>query len=306
MAIVSTVPGTSASSTAVDLSRLPPPAVVQQLSFETILAEAIATLKQRLPNFDAEVESDPAVKVLQVFAERELLIRAEFNDRALGVLLAYARGADLDQLAALVGVARLEITPADPISGAAAVLEDDDALRARVVLAPESFSVAGPELAYVFHARSADADVLDASATSPAPGQVLVTVLSRLDNGEASAELLAAVDQVVNAREVRPLTDLVTVQSADVVEFAIAAKLWIYQGPDSSVVMAAAETSLQAYLEAGQRLGRDITISGLHAALHVAGVQRVDLASPAGNVVLSATQAPWCTGIQLTSGAAGE
>jgi phage-related baseplate assembly protein len=302
---MATMPASSAS-TAVDLSRLPPPDVVEQLSYEQILAGLIAAVQAAIPGFDATVESEPVVKLLQVVAYRELLIRQDFNDRARSVMLAYAGGADLDQLAALVGVSRLLVTPADELTGAAAVYEVDDALRARVTLAPESFSVAGPELAYVFHARSADADVLDASATSPAPGQVVVTVLSRAGNGEASAELLGKVAAVVNADEVRPLTDLVTVQSADVVEFAIAAQLVIYQGPDSSVVMAAAEASLQAYLEAGQRLGRDITLSGLYAALHVAGVQRVDLASPAVNLVLGPTQAPWCTGINLTSGGVGE
>jgi phage-related baseplate assembly protein len=297
---------TSLASTAVDLSRLPAPQVVEQLSYEAIFAALLASLQQLLPAFDATVESEPAVKLLQVFAYRELLLRQEFNDRACGVMLAYARGGDLDQLAALVGVTRLQIAPADPETGAAAVFESDDALRARAVLAPESFSVAGPELAYVFHARSAHADVLDASATSPAPGQVVVTVLSRLGNGEASAELLGAVEAVVNAYDVRPLTDLVSVQSADVVEFAIAAKLYIYQGPDSAVVMAAAAASLQNYIDGGRRLGRDITLSGLYAALHVAGVQRVDLTSPTGNIVLGDTQAPWCTGVALTSGGVGE
>lgn len=296
----------SASSTAVDLSRLPAPTVVEQLSYEEIRLELVAIMVAEVPGFDALVESDPAMRQLRVFALRELFLRQRFNDRARSIMLAYSAGADLDQLAILVGVTRLLITPEDPVAGTPAVYEDDDSLRARVVLAPESFSVAGPELAYVFHARSADGDVLDASATSPAPGEVVVTVLSRLGNGEASAELLAAVAGVVNGNEVRPLTDLVTVQSADVVEFAIEAQLFIYQGPDSAVVMAAAEASLQTYLQAGQQLGRDITLSGLYAALHVAGVQRVDLVSPAANIVLSATQAPWCTGIELSSGGVGE
>lgn len=296
----------SSNSTAVDLSRLPPPDVVEQLSFEQIFGALVAAMQLAMPGFDATVESEPVVKLLQVVAFRELLIRQEFNDRARSVMVAFARGADLDQLAALVGVARLELTPADPVTGSAAVMEDDDSLRGRVVLAPESFSVAGPELAYVFHARSADADVLDASATSPAPGEVVVTVLSRLGNGEASAELLGKVEAAVNGREVRPLTDLVSVQSADVVEFSVLAKLWIYQGPDPTVVMLAAETALQAYLAAAQRLGRDVTISGLYAALHVAGVQRVDLTAPIANLVLGATQAPWCTSVNLTFAVIGE
>lgn len=296
----------SVSSTAVDLSRLPAPAVVEALSFEAIYADGLARLQAILPDFDATVESEPAVKVLQVFAYREMLLRQEFNDRALSVMVAYARGADLDNLAALVGVTRLVITEADPEQGIEEELESDEALRSRIVLAPESFSVAGPELAYVFHARSADAEVLDASATSPAPGQVLVAVLSRTGNGEASPELLEAVEAVVNARTVRPLTDLVSVASAEIVEFAIEAQLFIYEGPDSSVVLAAAQASLQAYLDAGQRLGRDVARSGLYAALHVEGVQKVNLVSPAEDLVLSATQAPWCTDIDLTSGGVGD
>jgi phage-related baseplate assembly protein len=115
-------------------------------------------------------------------------------------MLAYATGPDLDHLAALVGVKRLTITPADPLTNTPAVMESDDALRQRVVLAPDSFSVAGPELAYVFHARSADPEVLDASCTSPSPGEVVVTVLGRGGDGTVSPEVIQAVEDTVNSR----------------------------------------------------------------------------------------------------------
>lgn len=291
----------SAASTAVDLSRLPPPAVVEQISFEQIYADGLERLREILPDFDATVESEPAVKVLQVFAYRETLLRQQFNDRALSVMLAFARGADLDNLAAIFGVTRLVLSVGNPVTGVPPEYEDDDALRGRVVLAPESYSVAGPELAYVFHAKSADAEVLDASAISPEPGHVLVSVLSRTGNGEASPELLDAVEAVVNGRTVRPLTDLVTVASAEIVEYAIEAQLFVYDGPDQTVVLEAAQASVERYRDSAQRLGRDITISGLYAALHVEGVQRVNLVSPADNLVLGATEAPWCTGIELTA-----
>src|SRR5690606_40001523 len=135
------------------------------------------------------------------------------------VMTAYVTGANLDHLAALVGVARLELSPGDPDRGIAPTMESDDALRQRIVLAPEGFSVAGPELAYVFHVESASGDILDASATSPAPGEVLVSVLARAGDGTAGAPLLDAVAAIVNDRSVRPLGDLVTVASADIVEF---------------------------------------------------------------------------------------
>jgi phage-related baseplate assembly protein len=42
----------------------------------------VARLLETLPSFDATVASDPAVKVLEVFAYREMLIRQTFNERA--------------------------------------------------------------------------------------------------------------------------------------------------------------------------------------------------------------------------------
>ncbi|HEX8301062.1 baseplate assembly protein [Sphingomonas sp.] len=302
------MPDILASSTAVDLSRLPAPTVIEQLSFDMIFADLLDLIRQPqlLPAFDATVASDPAVKILEVFAYREMLLRQQFNDRALQLMVAYATGANLDNLAALVGVGRLVLHPGEPSQDVAPTFESDDALRQRIVLAAESFSVAGPELAYVFHAKSADGDVLDASAISPAPGEVLVSVLSRAGDGTAPADTLAAVEAIVNDRAIRPLGDLVTVASAEILQFTIDATLHTFSGPDLNVVLAAAEARLLAYLDESRRLGRDITTSGLIAALMVAGVQRVILAEPSADVICGPTQAAHCTEISVGHGGYAE
>jgi len=288
--------------TAIDLSQIPAPVVVETLSFETIFAAMLADLQARDATFDALVESDPAYKILEVAAYRELIIRQRVNDAARAVMLAYATGADLDQIGALFGVVRLVITEADPeaVPPVAAVMESDTDFRRRIQLSLEGFSTAGPEGAYVFHALAADGDVLDASATSPDPGEVLVSVLSRTGDGEASTELLDAVEAALNADSVRPLTDLVTVQSATIVDFTITATLHTYPGPDSAVVLAAANAALDDYLESVHRIGRDVTLSGIYAALHQPGVQRVTLSSPSANVTISATEAAHCTARTVT------
>lgn len=284
----------AATSTTLDLSRLTPPVFVEQLTYEAILAQMIADVQARLPSFDATVDSDPAVKVLQVAAYREMLIRQAFQDGAMQNLVAYARGTALDHLGALVGTARLVITPANPATGRDAVMESDDAFRQRVVLAPESFSSAGPELAYVAHAKSASGDVLDASATSPSPGKVVVSILSRIDDGTASATLLAAVDAIVNDKAIRPLGDDVSTVSAGIIRFMITASLITFAGPDVSVVLSASRAALDAFLADNRKLGRTITRSGIVAALTVAGVHRVDLAAPLADVTCDETQAAWC------------
>ncbi len=284
------------SSTAIDLSRLPPPAVIPVLTFEAILADMIASVRQLMPTFDATIDSDPAVKILQVAAYRELFNRQAFDDASRQVLVAYATGSNLDQLGALVGVPRLTVTPADPATGTAAVMEDDDAFRRRIVLAPEAFSVAGPETAYVSLALGADATIADASASSPAPGEVLVSVLARGGNGAASAAQIAAVTAAVTDPYKRPLTDHVTVASASIVPFVVVARLAVYRGPDSSVVLAAAQARLATVLAQARRLGRDVPRSALIAALHAEGVQRVDLTAPAADIVIDPTQAAHCAG----------
>lgn len=304
---------TSATFTAVDLSRLPAPSVIETLSFEQILGEMVASLQaitaedpESAAVFDALLDSDPAMILLQIFAYRELNIRARINDAAKAVMPAYAVGADLDNLAALMNVTRLLLDPGDPAAGIAPTYESDADLRSRFVLAPEGFSVAGPEGAYIFHARSASGDVLDASAISPAPGEVLVTVLARAGNGAASPELLALVAAHVSDETRRPLTDAVTVQAATIVHYAINASVKTFAGPDGSIVIAESIRRVTEYAERQHRLGLDVTISGLHAALHGEGVQNVILTSPVADIVIDRESASWCTGINVVHGGIAE
>lgn len=296
----------SSTFTAVDLSRLPAPPVVEELSFETIYDELLTSLRTMLPDFDATVESDPAVKLLQIMAYRELLLRQRINEAGRAVMPAYAIGGDLDNLAAIVGVTRLVLDEGDAAQGIAPTLESDTDFRRRMVLAPEGFSVAGPEGAYIYHSLSADADVLDASATSPTPGNVVVTILSRMGNGAASPALLANVNARVNDDDVRPMTDHVTVQSATIVNYAVTAELRTFTGPDGTVVLDEARRRLNLYVAESHRLGRDITRSGIFAALHSEGVQNVTLIAPAADIILGRTQASWCTAISITYVGLGE
>jgi phage-related baseplate assembly protein len=329
----------SDSFTGVDLSRLPAPQVVEALDFETINSAALAQLQGYFPAFDATVESDPIVKLVELFAYRELVLRSRVNDAAQAVMVPYASGADLDNLGALFEVERYILTPADPTTGTDAVLESDDDFRRRIVLAPESYSVAGPSGAYIYHALAASSDVRDASVDSPAPddiralvlqvlaensaapalvtamtaaldaaswpGEVIVSVLSRSGDGTAGTDTLSAVATHLSSGSIRPLTDHVTVQGATIVPFTIAATITFLAGPDSSVVMAQAQANLSAYL-ASLTLGRDVTRAGIIAALFAPGVQNVAITSPTADITINRDQAAHCTGTTITSGGTGE
>lgn len=300
----------SESFTGVDLSRLAAPTVIEALDYETIVADAKARFGELCAEagipFDASVESDPVVKLIELFAYRELVLRQRVNDAAKAVMPAFATGSDLDHLGALFGVERFIITPANPATGTPAVLESDADFRRRMVLAPEGYSVAGPAGAYIFHALSASADVLDAAVESPSPGEVLVSIISRTGNGTASAGLIATVAAALSAEGVRPLTDHVTVQSAAVQNFAVNATLTFLNGPDRSVVMAAAQARLAAHLADIHRIGRDVTRAGIIGSLYVDGVQNVVLTSPPSDLSVSRVQASFCTGVTITDGGVAE
>lgn len=295
-------------SIAIDLSQLPVPNVVEAIDYEEILSALLEDLVDRYPEFDVPAESDPIYKVLEVAAYREMLVRQRVNQAARAVMLAYAEDEDLDNLGALFNVKRLQTYAGDPgaIPPVPPEYETNPDFRRRILLSLEGLSTAGPEGAYIFHALSASGSVLDASATSPAPGDVVVTVLGREGDGTAPPELLDAVEQAVSAETVRPLTDHVTVQGAEIVPYTIAATLYFQPGPDSQVVLAEAQAEAQRYADRQHRLGMDITLSGVYAALHRAGVQRVELASPTETLTVNRQKATYCTAIALTDGGVHE
>ncbi|WP_233964325.1 baseplate assembly protein [Pectobacterium versatile] len=299
----------------IDLSQLPAPAVVEELDYEAIYTERKAMLLSLYPEDQRAavartlvLESDPLVKLLQENAYRELLWRQRVNEAARAVMVAFAQVNDLDQLGANFSVARLVITPADDstLPPTPALMESDSDFRLRIQQSFEGLSVAGSVGAYQYHGRSADGRVADVSVISPSPASVTVSVLSREGDGSASPELVAIVTAALNGEDVRPVADRVTVQSAAIVPYEIDATLYLYRSPEAEPVRAAAEQKLKAYISAQHRLGRDIRRSAIYAALHVEGVQRVELTTPADDIVLTDAQASYCSGYRLGVGGADE
>lgn len=295
----------------IDLSQLPAPDVVEETDFETLLAERKATLislyspeQQEAVARTLALESEPLTKFLEENAYREMVWRQRVNEAARATMLAWARDADLDVMAFNNNTLRLTITPADDttIPPTPAVMESDTDLRLRAQQAFDGLSVAGPVGAYEYHGRSADGRVADVSAVSPSPASVTITVLSREGDGTASAELLSAVEAALNAEDVRPVGDRVSVQSAAIVPYEIDATLYFFPGPEAGPIRQAAEEKLKAYITDQRRLGRDIRRSAIYAVLHVEGVQRVELASPVADLVFDRQHASFCSGYTITEG----
>lgn len=317
----------TSAATTIDLSSLPAPQAVEQIRYEQILADMLADLRQRDPAYNTLSEADPAYKILEVCAYREAMLRQRENNKTRSLMLAFATGSDLDHLGVTYfnGTARLVLQAAAPQATPPLplVLESDDDYRNRLLLQPEGESVAGPEGSYVFHTLSAHPDVADASAHSPWPAGVVITLLGRsgpLPSAAAvaavAAELRASLvlplpDSPIPAAKdlpeperytsggLRPVADRVILRPATLVQYRIEADITTPTGPDSSLIGKQIAANLIAYKDAPRRLGRDVAKSAIYAALHVAGVERVDLIAPAKDLMLDGTQASVCTGITV-------
>lgn len=293
----------------IDLSLLPPPNVIEPLDYESLLTAIQSRIIELTDEKDRPavrtvlaLDSEPLTKLTQAYAYRALLQRQSINDAARAVMLAYAGGADLDNLAANFNVYRLVIRAADPatIPPTPAIMESDSDFRKRTQQAFEGLSVAGPTAAYEFFARSADGRVADAKAFSPSPACVTVTVLSRDGDGTADQALLDKVTATLSDEDTRPVADRLTVQSASIVSYNVVATLHYYPGPEADPIRRAAIARLQAYINAQHRIGRGVYLSAIDAALSVEGVEHVVINEPKADLVLDKTQASWCAAPQVT------
>lgn len=309
----------------IDLSNLPAPSVIEPLDFEVIFnsnKNDLINAKSELANV-LQLESEPLTKLLQEWSYKELLLRQRINEAAKAVMLAYSADDNLDNLVANQNVKRLIIQAADPdaVPPVPEIKESDTDLKTRALLAWDSLSTAGPSGAYIFHALSADPQIKHASVQEPElqlvgnelvsindipPGVVKVTVLSREGNGVATADTLQRVDLALKNNDVRPLTDFVLVQAAQIHEYTVSAQVYLYNGPDATVVIAAARHALEKYVSDNHRLGRSITLSGLTAALHQSGVSRVEIIEPTADITNSKAAAAYCTEITITFGGRDE
>ncbi|MEB8638658.1 baseplate J/gp47 family protein [Cronobacter muytjensii] len=289
----------------IDLSLLPPPDFVKTPAFADVKAGLLTELQALDPSFNALLESDPAMKLIEVVAYQVIINYARVNQGQLAVLLAFAKGADLDQLGANFDVERLLITPADPtaIPPVPAKYESDDDYRHRIQLSWYARNTAGSTNAYNYLALSASADVLSAQAYGPPvtqPGYVDMYVLSRTGDGTPPQSLLDTVTAALTPEDTRPLTDFVTVKPGKNLSYNVEATIYAGLGPDTQAILDSANSELAAYTASVHRIGGTAAISGIYDAIHMAGVERVVLTSPAADVIAGVGEAPYCALIKLT------
>lgn len=211
----------------------------------------------------------------------------------------------------LAGQISTIVTPMTFVSGAqnttittgGADAESDPDFADRIRLAPNSFSVAGPEKAYVYHAKSVSPAIIDVKVDSPTPGEVDVYVL--LTDGTLPTEdTLEQIEEHLSDENIRPLTDYVVVKAPTASNYEIELHYWINQEDSSKAaqIQADVEAAVEQYrLWQQTKIGRDITPGKLLQLVFAAGASRVDNSKlkPATWKKLEAMQVAQCTKVSV-------
>ncbi len=184
------------------------------------------------------------------------------------------------------------VTNINTSAGGTDIEPDDDGAniwsgyRERIRQAPESLSVAGPEGAYIYWAKTADASIADVAVTSPSPG--VVKVIPLLVNGGIPGQpILDKVLDVCSAKTRRPLTDNVQVAAPTQVSYNITLTYYISASRQAEEVAikdavedpGGAVDQFKAWQR--EKLGRAINPDELRYRIMLAKASRIVLTAPA-------------------------
>lgn len=158
-------------------------------------------------------------------------------------------------------------------------LESDENFKNRIYIAPETFSVAGPKLAYIYHTKSVSSDIIDVAILSENPGEVSIYPL--MNNGELpSDELLTEIKNKLSADDIRPLTDSVNVIKPVIKNYNINLDYYLYDNKNPINHDEIVSIVNKFIIWQKSAIGRDINTDKLISDLHNCGVKRVVIHEP--------------------------
>jgi len=159
--------------------------------------------------------------------------------------------------------------------------EGDESLTRRIYLAPEGYSVAGPENAYIAKALELMPDTEDVRVTSPNPCYITL-VYTKTGGVLPGTEDIAAMTAALNDKSQRPQGDRLTVQAPAEVTYNISMTYYIAKSDEAKAGLIASQVSAAVadYVTWQRRIGRDVNPTELISKVRAAGVKRVELTSP--------------------------
>ena len=167
-------------------------------------------------------------------------------------------------------------------SSEGADLETDDSLAERIFLAPSGYSVAGPDDAYIYWTKTYSQMIGDVKVTSPKPVEVEIRFLMK-DGTLPTQTTIIGLQEFLQDKKIRPLTDKVTVFAPEEVGFDINITYYINKSDQSKAgtIQGLVAQAIAEYIQWQTCIiGKDINPSELIKRVVAAGAKRVDVISP--------------------------
>lgn len=279
----------------IDLSRLPAPAVIELLDFETLKAGFVGrfttawanarAIDPSLPEWNVGgLETDPAIITGEAWSYLRLADRQRVNDVIKALLAPLAKDADLDNVVARIGVERLTVVAATDKS--AAVMESDARLLQRYLLA-FTRPAAGSVDRYLYEAMTAWPEMMAGRVNGRSihgrKGDVDL-VVSGPDGRDATEAELSLVRTACTSNSVKPEATSVSVLRATRHVYNVAGVVTLPAGPDAEAVRQEAAARILSEGKARMSIGAGVPVSALAGAGYGASVGRIDLTNPTGDV----------------------
>lgn len=158
-------------------------------------------------------------------------------------------------------------------------IEDDERYRMRIILFNSTYSTAGAVDAYIYHALSADGRIAEVVVLDE--NVLEVSVYLKSSTGVVDRAMLQRVENVLNAKSVRPLNDKVIVSKAIEKHIDIVASIEVYDISNANII----ETSIKKALDIDFKIGQDFVRSALIQKCRVDGVY--DIVTNFKNIICS-------------------
>ncbi len=162
-------------------------------------------------------------------------------------------------------------------------LEDDRSLAERTFLAPSGYSTAGPSDAFVYWAKTYNTDIGSVRPVTPEPGKVIVYILMQ-DGSLPGPEVTGGLQDYLQDRNVRPMTDLVSVSAPEIHSFDLDLDYFIDRSnqAQAAAIQGRVEAAVADYITwQTTEIGKDINPSELIRRIREAGAKRAVINSPA-------------------------
>ncbi|MBN8090500.1 baseplate J/gp47 family protein [Vibrio vulnificus] len=205
-------------------------------------------------------------------------------------------------------------------------MESNESLLLRYSLAPYGLATTGTRTGYKFHAMTLGSrprisvyqeseNVLiqrfeflptdgmtrpkDAEARMliPHTGNVGLRVLSPHGDGTADEDLLSSVFDYCSRPDIGQATDILTVESAEILSYSIEVEVWEENAPTKLVDREKLNSALNAYAQSQHRLGGEIQHSRIDQIAHNYNARKVVINQPSSDLSCDWYQAPFCIGV---------